>query len=175
MSFRIQYKLYLENTDGPHLAGQLWPPGCMSVSAAPEQMCLPKSMGNYTMYAGTRIPPAEPHRLACGFSQIFQLLLTQRCQQKNILKTVCEKRMLLDMLRCNCREIRIRWFFLREEPVSDRFFFYAKYAEFWNQVPKMIYEKIKSSCFYTIFFRILFWIKFHTLYESIMRRCLSLW
>lgn len=41
----------------------------MSVSAAPEQMCLPKSMGNYTMYAGTRIPSAEPHRLACGFSQ----------------------------------------------------------------------------------------------------------
>ena len=41
----------------------------MSVSAAPEQMCLPKSMGNYTMYAGTRIPTAEPHRLACGFSQ----------------------------------------------------------------------------------------------------------
>jgi hypothetical protein len=41
----------------------------MSVSAAPEQMCLPRSMGNYTMYAGTRIPPAEPHRLACGFSQ----------------------------------------------------------------------------------------------------------
>ena len=55
-----------------HFAGQLWPPGCMSVSAAPEQMCLPKSMGNYTMYAGTRIPPAEPHRLACGFSQFFQ-------------------------------------------------------------------------------------------------------
>lgn len=52
-----------------HFAGQLWPSGCMSVSAAPEQMCLPKSMGNYTMYAGTRIPPAEPHRLACGFSQ----------------------------------------------------------------------------------------------------------
>lgn len=52
-----------------HFAGQLWPSGCMSVSAAPEQMCLPKSMGNYTMYAGTRIPPAEPHRLACGVSQ----------------------------------------------------------------------------------------------------------
>ena len=119
------------------------------------------------------------------------------------------------MLRCNCREIRIRWFFLSSKcsPCSISFpqlyiwrgsdcppgrfqhfvvfhtfflsleksqfptgsFFYAKYAEFWNQVPKMIYEKIKSSCFYTISFRILFWIKFHTLYESIMRRCLSLW
>lgn len=55
-----------------HFAGQLWPSGCMSVSAAPEQMCLPKSMGNYTMYAGTRIPSAEPHRLACGFGQSWR-------------------------------------------------------------------------------------------------------
>ena len=49
---------------------QLWPLGCMSVSAAPEQMCQPKSM-NFVrkMYVGTRIPSVEPHGLARGFSQ----------------------------------------------------------------------------------------------------------
>lgn len=42
----------------------------MSVSAAPEQMCQPKSM-NFVrkMYVGTRIPSVEPHGLARGFSQ----------------------------------------------------------------------------------------------------------
>ena len=50
---------------------QLWPLGCMSVSAAPEQMCQPKSM-NFVrkMYVGTRIPSVEPHGLARGFSQL---------------------------------------------------------------------------------------------------------
>ena len=51
---------------------QLWPLGCMSVSAAPEQMCQPKSM-NFVrkMYVGTRIPSVEPHGLARGFSQLL--------------------------------------------------------------------------------------------------------
>ena len=52
---------------------QLWPLGCMSVSAAPEQMCQPKSM-NFVrkMYVGTRIPSVEPHGLARGFSQVLR-------------------------------------------------------------------------------------------------------
>lgn len=55
---------------------QLWPLGCMSVSAAPEQMCQPKSM-NFVrkMYVGTRIPSVEPHGLARGFSQPLELVI----------------------------------------------------------------------------------------------------
>lgn len=93
--------MYLENTDGPHLAGQLWPPGCMSVSVAPEQMCLPKSMGNYTMYAGTRIPPAEPHRLACGFSQTGMRRTVRKLALEDKLATADEIAVMTDAEVCN--------------------------------------------------------------------------
>ena len=54
----------------------------MSVSAAPEQMCQPKSM-NFVrkMYVGTRIPSVEPHGLARGFSQHIKI----RGGRKNLL------------------------------------------------------------------------------------------
>ena len=57
--------------------------------------------GNYTMYAGTRIPPAEPHRLACGFSQTGMRRTVRKLALEDKLATADEIAVMTDAEVCN--------------------------------------------------------------------------